>query len=234
MRVISFHIEVERPSFLVCGQGYLLDGITVLTGPSGSGKSTFLKSLAGLVKPRTGFIVCNDEIWLAKNLDSLSEDFLRLGSELPKKDICISPQNRHCGYMPQGNIVFPHLSVAHNIIYSKRGNQALFDRIVSSLGLLPYLNVKAGCLSGGEQQRVALGRALYAKPSVLLLDEPLSALDWHLREQVQHELLATIEEWKIPCLWVTHNQKEAKKVGHRQWTCKDGQIINEFSNKNWV
>ena len=94
--------------------------------------------------------------------------------------------------MPQGNIVFPHLSVEHNITYSKRGTPDMCNSLLQRLGLEKYRKTKAGSLSGGEQQRVALGRALYSKPTILLLDEPLSALDWNLRKHVREDLVSII------------------------------------------
>ena len=133
-------------------------------------------------------------------------------------------QERQVGYMPQGNIVFPHLSVEHNVTYSKRGTPDMCDSLLNRLGLEKYRHIKAGNLSGGEQQRVALGRALYSKPTVLLLDEPLSALDWNLRKQVREDLVSIIREWDVPCVWVTHDESEAESVGDRHWTCENGLI----------
>ena len=126
--------------------------------------------------------------------------------------------------MPQGNIVFPHLSVEHNITYSKRGTPDMCDTLLQRLGLEKYRNTKAGSLSGGEQQRVALGRALYSKPTILLLDEPLSALDWNLRKQVREDLVSIIREWDVPCVWVTHDESEVEAVGDRHWICENGLI----------
>ena len=127
--------------------------------------------------------------------------------------------------MPQGNIVFPHLSVEHNITYSKRGTSEMCDSLLKRLGLEKYRKTKAGSLSGGEQQRVALGRALYSKPTILLLDEPLSALDWNLRKHVREDLVSIIREWDVPCVWVTHDESEAEMVGDRHWTCEEGLIV---------
>ena len=206
--MISFDIVIERGTFTVKAQGTLREGITTLMGPSGSGKSTFLKALCGLLTPKTGRIKANDVVWFEK------------GRVMPTQD-------RHIGYMPQGNIVFPHMTVEENIRYSKQGSPELFDHIVERLGLTPHLKKKAKGLSGGEQQRVALGRALYSKPVLLILDEPLTALDVNLRSQLQQDLVDIISEWGIPCLWVTHSEEEATAVGNHRLLCRDGVIAEE-------
>ncbi len=207
--MISFDIVIERGTFVVKAQGTLQEGITTLMGPSGSGKSTFLKALCGLLTPKEGRITANDEVWFEK------------GTGVPT-------QERHIGYMPQGNIVFPHMTVEENIRYSKQGSPELFDHIVERLRLTPHLKKKAKGLSGGEQQRVALGRALYSKPVLLILDEPLTALDVNLRAQLQQDLVAIISEWAIPCLWVTHSEEEAAAVGNHRLLCRDGMIAEEL------
>lgn len=206
--MISFDIVIERGTFVVKAQGTLQEGITTLMGPSGSGKSTFLKALCGLLTPKEGRITTNNEVWFEK------------GTGVPT-------QERHIGYMPQGNIVFPHMTVEENIRYSKQGSPELFDHIVERLRLTPHLKKKAKGLSGGEQQRVALGRALYSKPVLLILDEPLTALDVNLRAQLQQDLVAIISEWAIPCLWVTHSEEEAAAVGNHRLLCRDGVIAEE-------
>ena len=207
--MISFDIVIERGTFTVKAQGTLREGITTLMGPSGSGKSTFLKALCGLLTPKEGKIIANDVVWFEK------------GKVTPT-------QERHIGYMPQGNIVFPHMTVEENIRYSKQGSPELFDHIVERLRLTPHLKKKAKGLSGGEQQRVALGRALYSKPVLLILDEPLTALDVNLRAQLQQDLVAIISEWGIPCLWVTHSEEEASAVGNHRLLCRDGVIAEEL------
>lgn len=206
--MISFDIVIERGTFTVKAQGTLREGITTLMGPSGSGKSTFLKALCGLLTPKEGKIIANDVVWFEK------------GKVTPT-------QERHIGYMPQGNIVFPHMTVEENIRYSKQGSPELFDHIVERLRLTPHLKKKAKGLSGGEQQRVALGRALYSKPVLLILDEPLTALDVNLRAQLQQDLVAIISEWSIPCLWVTHSEEEAAAVGNHRLLCRNGMITEE-------
>ena len=206
--MISFDIVIERGTFTVKAQGTLREGITTLMGPSGSGKSTFLKALCGLLTPKEGRITANDVVWFEK------------GKVTPTKE-------RRIGYMPQGNIVFPHMTVEENIRYSKQGSPELFDHIVERLRLTPHLKKKAKGLSGGEQQRVALGRALYSKPVLLILDEPLTALDVNLRAQLQQDLVAIISEWATPCLWVTHSEEEAAAVGNHRLLCRNGMITEE-------
>ena len=206
--MISFDIVIERGTFVVKAQGTLQEGITTLMGPSGSGKSTFLKALCGLLTPKEGRITAKNEVWFEKVRG-------------------VPTQERHIGYMPQGNIVFPHMTVEENIRYSKQGSPELFDHIVERLRLTPHLKKKAKGLSGGEQQRVALGRALYSKPVLLILDEPLTALDVNLRAQLQQDLVAIISEWAIPCLWVTHSEEEAAAVGNHRLLCRDGMIAEE-------
>ena len=208
--MISFDIVIERGTFVVKAQGTLQEGITTLMGPSGSGKSTFLKALCGLLIPKEGRITANDAVWYEG------------------KKAVTPTQERHIGYMPQGNIVFPHMTVEENIRYSKQGSPELFDHIVERLRLTPHLKKKTKGLSGGEQQRVALGRALYSKPVLLILDEPLTALDVNLRAQLQQDLVAIISEWAIPCLWVTHSEEEATAVGNHRLLCRDGVIAEEL------
>ena len=208
--MITFSFTVARPSVTVKAEGTLTSGIAVLTGQSGSGKSTFIKCIAGLVKPTTGRIQRDETTWVDRD-----------------KKLWVPAQERQVGYMPQGNIVFPHMTVEENIRYSKQGSPELFDHIVERLGLIPHLKKKAKSLSGGEQQRVALGRALYSKPVLLILDEPLTALDVNLRAQLQQDLVAIISEWSIPCLWVTHSEEEAAAVGNHRLLCRNGMITEE-------
>lgn len=208
--MISFSVSVKRYRITVEVEGVLDQGITLLTGPSGSGKSTVLKCLAGLLKPDSGYIKAGDVYWLRR--------------QTGVKDIFLPPQERYIGYMPQGNIVFPHMTVKNNIQYSRRGDEELYRHILERLDLERYEGMKAAGLSGGEQQRVALGRALYSKPKILLLDEPLSALDPQLRRQVGEDLIEVIREWNIPCLWVTHDSTGAESSARACWRIDQGKL----------
>lgn len=207
--MIKFNIYIQRDHFSLQAVGQLETGITTLVGQSGGGKSTFLKALAGLIRPQQGRIHIDATVWLDT-----------------EKGIFKKPQERRVGYMPQGNIVFPHMTVLDNLLYSRKSFLEEARKLMKQLHIDQYEKTKASLLSGGEQQRVALARALLAKPQVLLLDEPLSALDWDLKEQVRLDLMAVVIKAEIPCLWVTHDREEAQVVGQHQWRLADGRIIS--------
>src|SRR5262249_18257615 len=150
--------------------------LTVLFGPSGSGKTTALRCIAGLERPDRGYIRFGNETWF----DS-------------ERGIFVPPQKRRVGYLFQDYALFPHLTVAQNIGYGLRGisraERALHvERIMSVLGLTCLVDRYPKQISGGQQQRVALARAVVCRPRMLLLDEPLSALDAPTRDQVRRQL----------------------------------------------
>ncbi len=186
--------------------------ITVLFGPSGAGKTTVLRCVAGLERPDRGSIRFGDEVWF---------DSAR-GIDLP-------PQRRRVGLLFQDYALFPHLTVAANLAYglgdltdaerSRRIDETLaFLRIESLAGRRP------AALSGGEKQRVALGRALAPRPRVLLLDEPLSALDAPTRETLRGELRRVLTRLAQPTLVVTHDRIEALALGDRMAVLSEGRL----------
>jgi molybdate transport system ATP-binding protein len=171
--------------------------ITVLFGPSGCGKTTILRCLAGLERPEQGFVRCGPETWF----DAAGQVFL-------------PPQRRGIGYLFQDYALFPHLTVARNIAYGL-ANLSRADRgrkvaeIVALLHLTGLEDRYPAQLSGGEQQRVALARAVVRRPRLLLLDEPLSALDAPTREQLRRDLRRLLAELATPAILVTHDRTEA-------------------------
>ena len=183
----------------------------VLFGPSGCGKTTLLRCLAGLECPDAGQIRLDDSVFF----DAAGQQFL-------------PPRLRRIGYMFQDYALFPHLSVKKNILYGSRpdGAPALYKRLLGRFALTPLEERSIGVLSGGEKQRVALARALMSQPQLLLLDEPLSALDAATRRQLQDELNALHEEWRIPLLLVTHDLDEARRIGDRILFLEQGRIID--------
>jgi len=175
--------------------------ILVLVGPSGSGKTTILKCLAGLKAPSQEIIQINDRIvYFSEN-----------------KVNCPSKE-RKVGYVFQEYALFPHMSVRKNILYgvSKEKRHAkprAAEDMMEMLGILHLQNRYPQHISGGEKQRVALARALMTEPEIMLLDEPLSALDQETRSGLQQELKKIQSQWKIPFVLVTHDLAEAELLG---------------------
>lgn len=175
--------------------------LVVLFGPSGSGKTTALRCLAGLERPQHGYIRYGDEIWFDAS-----------------RGISIPPQQRRIGYLFQEYALFPHLTVKRNIGYGircigevERGTR--IAEIADLLGLAGLEDRYPRELSGGQQQRVALARSLVCRPRLLLLDEPLSALDLPSREQLRHELRRWLRKLAVPGIVVTHDRVEALALG---------------------
>ncbi|MFS0574998.1 ATP-binding cassette domain-containing protein [Sporosarcina sp. 179-K 3D1 HS] len=186
--------------------------IVVLVGPSGSGKTTILNGIAGLMRPDAGIISLRETI------------FFRTGhTSLPARA-------RRVGYLFQDYALFPHMTVEKNISYGvrKKGEgHAVADKLTNLLKIRHLLTKYPHQISGGEQQRVALARALATEPDILLLDEPLSALDRETRVDCQNELLRLHDVWEIPFLIVTHDMEEARKLGDRILYIEKGKIKNQ-------
>jgi molybdate transport system ATP-binding protein len=186
--------------------------LTVLFGPSGSGKSTTLRCLAGLDRPDRGTIRFRNEIWF----DAARRIFL-------------PPQQRRIGYLFQDYALFPHFSVAQNIAYGLSNVAAperrqRIEEITTLLGLTGLAERYPIQLSGGQQQRVALARALVCRPRLLLLDEPLSALDAPTREQLRRQLRRWLVELQILTILVTHDRIEALALGDHLIVFEAGRV----------
>jgi molybdate transport system ATP-binding protein len=176
-------------------------GVTVLFGASGSGKTTILRSVAGLEIPDAGEIKWGDEIW-----------FRKIGNQ------SLPPRRRQVGFVPQDYALFPHLTVAGNVGYSlhKRPAAERAARVAESLRWLELEDLARRLpheLSGGQQQRVALARAVVRRPKLLLLDEPLAALDTPTRLRLRGELRRRLRHLDIPTILVTHDRFEALALG---------------------
>ncbi len=187
------HGELSQPA-----QGH---SITVLFGPSGCGKTTVLRCLAGLERPETGLIQYDGQIWFDA-----------------EQGICLPPQQRGIGFVFQDYALFPHLSIESNIGYGLRRLAAderrrRIDEMMERFDLTQLATRRPRQLSGGQQQRVALARALVCRPRLLLLDEPLSALDTALREELRDELPRLLAACDVPVLLVTHDRAEALALG---------------------
>lgn len=169
----------------------------VLAGPSGAGKSTVLRAIAGLRRPDRGRIACGTSVWF----DAAA------GVDLP-------PERRRVGWLPQEQGLFPHLDVRRNVAFAT-ADAARADTLLERLGIAALAAARPAALSGGERQRVALARALARDPDVLLLDEPLAALDARTRLSVRGELHDLLSDLGLPALVVTHDFADAAVLADR-------------------
>ena len=181
----------------------------VILGPTGAGKTLLLELIAGFHKPDSGRIIIDDT------------------------DVTVlPPEKRGIGFVPQEYVLFPHMTVAENVEFGlKMQNFAKAEREKIVKETLEFMNLSSLCnrlpmtLSGGEQQKTALARALVIKPKILLLDEPLSALDINTQKKMRKELKRIHEELKITTIHVTHNQVEAFILADRLAVMKNGTIV---------
>ena len=186
-----------------------------LAGPSGAGKTSILKVAAGLLRPAHGSVRCGDQVWL----DTASGRY-------------VEPERRNCGYLFQEYALFPHLSAWQNVAYPLRGISRAERRrraceLLGRFGLERHAEARPAVLSGGERQRVALARALARRPDVLLLDEPLSALDARARSAASREVATVLRETEAPALLVTHDFAEAAQLGTRVAIIDAGRVVQE-------
>lgn len=186
--------------------------VTALFGPSGSGKTSILYMIAGLLRPQSGSITLGEQTWLDT-----------------KRGIDLKPEERRVGFVFQDQLLFPHLSVEQNLLYGRRrrGDAARAippERVIEVLELRELLARYPRNLSGGEKQRVALGRSLLSGPELLLLDEPLAALDEGLKDRVLAYLERVMAEWHVPTLYVSHNASEVRRLAEHVIVVEAGRV----------
>lgn len=201
--------SIEIPQWEILDQG-----VTVLSGPSGSGKSTIFKILLGLLP-------CPGLRWIFNGTDL---------AQLPVKE-------KRLGVVFQSYDLFPHLTARGNLLFAAEARklapqeaQELLDRLCVTLRMEAFIDRKVGVCSGGEKQRVALARALIGKPRVLLLDEPFSALDEELKEEARTLVKKTIQEFKTPALLVTHDDRDVRAIGDKQFYITNGRLNLKTKN----
>jgi molybdate transport system ATP-binding protein len=214
----TLSVAVRKP----LSGGFTLDvafsaapGITIVFGESGSGKTTLLRSIAGLARPDAGRIAIGERVLFDAN-----------------SNINVPVPERRVGHVFQQLALFPHLSVAENIGYglatlSAQARRERISQIAESFRIAQLLERRPSDISGGERQRTALARALVINPALLLLDEPLSALDHATQSRIIADLRAWNAEHRIPILYVTHAHREVFALGERVVVFEAGRLITE-------
>lgn len=205
LRFSTFHLDVELDM--------PMSGITAIFGPSGSGKTTLLRCLAGLERTPHGFMQFGEEVWQ----DETRRRWLPL-------------YQRSIGYVFQEPRLFPHYNVRSNLLYGYQrippeARRITPEQVISILGIGHLLERRIHKLSGGEQQRVAIGRALLTSPKLLLLDEPLASLDIQRKQELLPFIRRLHEELRIPVLYVSHAITEIFQLADRVVLLKEGKII---------
>ena len=203
----ALHVSLAHPlrSFRLGLELELGRETVALVGPSGAGKTSVLRAVAGLLRPERGRVTLGDEPWFDSDAG-----------------IHVPPERRSVGLVFQEYALFPHMTVAQNVAYGARDGVA---GLLESLGIAALAGARPAELSGGERQRVALARALARDPDVLLLDEPLTALDSHTRAQVRAELGEVLARLGLPTLLVTHDFQDAAALARRVGVLVEGGIV---------
>ena len=195
------------------------EGITVLMGASGAGKTTILKLIAGVLTPDEGFITLESKVFFDSS-----------------KKINLPIQERNVGFVFQDYALFPHLTAAKNIAYGIKDNDSRQEKAREMLALFHIEHIAERLpseMSGGEQQRVALARALASNPKIVLLDEPLSAVDVETRTRLLGEIEEAQARTKIPFLYVTHNEAEAERLETARIIIREGKRQKQETSENF-
>ena len=204
MDTLSFDFSLGLRSFDLELSLEVGDETVAVVGPSGAGKTTLLRALAGLVRPDRGRIALGKRIWFDERTN-------------------VPPEERDVGFVFQDYALFPHLSVRSNVAFG--GGNGTVDALLTRFGLEALADERPRSLSGGERQRVALARALARGPRLLLLDEPLAALDTHTKARVRAELRGHLRSAGLPTLLVTHDYDDAAALADRVGVLNAGRLV---------
>ena len=190
-------------------------GVTALFGPSGSGKTSLVQMIAGLTRPEEAVIAFGDTVWNDTG-----------------RRVFVPPHRRRIGYVFQEGRLFPHLTARQNLLYGRffapRGERPISEEeVVALLGIGRLLAQRPGTLSGGEKQRVAIGRALLSAPRLILMDEPLSALDRARRQEILPYIERIRDEVRIPVIYVSHALDEVARLANRVVLLEEGRVRAE-------
>ena len=211
--MLSFSATVALRDFTLDVAFEVRAGCLALAGPSGAGKSTILRVCAGLVRPQQGRVVCDGDTWLDTDAG-----------------VWVEPEDRACGFLFQDYALFPHMPAWQNVAYGirhlpRRVRRRAAEQALERFGVAGLADAHPRTLSGGERQRVALARALATSPRVLLLDEPLAALDTRTRAAAVRELGNALREAAVPTLLVTHDFADAAQLGEEVAIVDRGRVL---------
>jgi len=207
--VIELDIQLTQGTFRLEVTTRFNGKATAIFGPSGSGKTTTLDAIAGLRRPRAGTIAIDARVLFSS----------AAGIDVPV-------HQRHVGYVAQDVSLFPHLNVRRNVLYGRRPNQRLeLAAVAAMLEIDPLLDRDVRQLSGGERQRVALARALMSSAALLLLDEPLAAVDLELRRRILPYLERVRDELRVPIIYVTHARDEVHAIADSVVVLEAGGVV---------
>ncbi len=197
---LDINLNIEQGEFIA------------LYGNSGAGKTSILRMIAGLMEADEGEIIINEKKWY----DS-------------KKKINLKTQERKIGFLFQDYVLFPNMTVEENLLFAleKKQNRQIVSELIELMELGGLRNIKPEKLSGGQQQRVALARALVRKPEILMLDEPLSALDTSMRSKLQDYILRVHQQYKLTTILVSHDVGEVIKMANRIFIIENGKVTKE-------
>lgn len=212
MSVLTANFLLSRPGFTLNIQCEIEKQVTGIFGPSGAGKTSFLHVLAGLETPDYGSVsIQNHEVFNTS------------------KKLNLPPEKRKIGYVFQEGRLFPHLNVAQNLRYGLKKNTNLFQEVAELLKISDIVNKKVSRISGGQAQRVAIGRAILSSPDILVLDEPFSALDKNLRQHIISLLKPLIQKFNIPMLVISHDLSDLLMLSDQLLIIHDGKCAGQGS-----
>jgi molybdate transport system ATP-binding protein len=212
-RVIALDFVLRQGAFTLQVCERLEARVTALFGPSGAGKTTILDVIAGLRTPASGSVAVGTRV--------LFDDRGRVD---------LQPHRRHIGYVAQDVALFPHMTVRRNVLYGRRQGQKLsLGTVAQMLEIDSLLDRQVPQLSGGERQRVALARALMSAPELLLLDEPLAAIDVERRKRILPYLERVRDELSVPIVYVTHDPGEVRQLADHVVVLREGQVVRSGS-----